>query len=62
MYKLVLIGHDYTNVGGEYKRIDTRHNFKCVSCNELCELIGRMAEASDDTLELTITWEEDNND
>lgn len=58
MYKILLIGHDYTNIGGEYKRVETTHRFEVPGVTELMQLVGSMAESSKDDLELRITWED----
>ena len=58
MYRITLTGHEYANVNGEFKKIQTKHRFECPDITTLMQLVGNMAEASTDTLELSIAWEE----
>ena len=58
MYKIVLVVHDYTTIDGEFKRIETTHRFEVPSIAELMQMVGSMAEASKDDLELRIIWED----
>lgn len=62
MYRITLTGYEYANVNGEFTKIQTKHRFECPDITSLMQLIGNMAEASTDTLELSITWEEIKNE
>ena len=43
MYKIVLVGHDYTNIDGEFKRIETTHKFEVPSVAELMQLVTTLS-------------------
>ena len=61
-YKLTLIGHDYANVDGEYKRVNTTVSFHYPTVSTLLGMVERMIAGSNDKLELTITPEEDDDE
>ena len=57
MYKLTLAGKEYARVDGDFKTIKTYHRFECPDITTLMQLVGNMAEASTEPMELTIAWE-----
>lgn len=62
MYKVTLHGTAWARDNGEYKQVQADHRFTVEGANDLADLVGKLAAATTDELNLTISWEEENND
>lgn len=62
MYKVVLHGTAWARDNGEYRQISADHRFTVEGANALADLIGQLAAATEDELNLTISWREETDD